>query len=285
MGTLLVSSKIREEYPDDILCSFSVFSSLKISDTVIEQYNATLSVDQLIENSDEVVVGDHEALYNTCFETVQLKLPNYNNSNDLIASLMSSSTTCCLRFAGELNSDLQKLNLIPFSPVAALNGTNYRESRLGLEMFDLQNMVRTCGCALRNGCYLTALAVIGGDIATKEIELNEQMSNMRRKFSSYFVEWIPKNIKLFVCDVAPDRLKMISTFIRQLTAIQERFIRVGASIFESILGFAREYYAGGDGMEEEFGQTRDGLPALEKDLETVDKHTLSQIQFPNHISL
>merc|ERR1712212_707796 len=42
MGTLLVS-KIREEYPDRIMNTFSVVPSPKVSDTVVEPYNATLS--------------------------------------------------------------------------------------------------------------------------------------------------------------------------------------------------------------------------------------------------
>merc|ERR1711910_82204 len=52
MGTLLIS-KIREEYPDRIMNSYSVVPSPKVSDTVVEPYNATLSVHQLVENTDE----------------------------------------------------------------------------------------------------------------------------------------------------------------------------------------------------------------------------------------
>ena len=52
MGTLLIS-KIREEYPDRIMNTFSVIPSPKVSDTVVEPYNATLSVHQLVENTDE----------------------------------------------------------------------------------------------------------------------------------------------------------------------------------------------------------------------------------------
>ena len=46
MGTLLIS-KIKEEYPDRIMSSFSVVPSPKVSDTVVEPYNATLSVHQV----------------------------------------------------------------------------------------------------------------------------------------------------------------------------------------------------------------------------------------------
>ena len=58
MGTLLIS-KIREEYPDRMMLTFSVVPSPKVSDTVVEPYNATLSVHQLVENADECVVRFH----------------------------------------------------------------------------------------------------------------------------------------------------------------------------------------------------------------------------------
>ena len=48
MGTLLIS-KIREEYPDRIMNTYSVIPSPKVSDTVVEPYNATLSVHQLMD--------------------------------------------------------------------------------------------------------------------------------------------------------------------------------------------------------------------------------------------
>ena len=60
MGTLLIS-KIREEYPDRVMLTFSIVPSPKVSDTVVEPYNCTLSVHQLVENSDESFCLDNEA--------------------------------------------------------------------------------------------------------------------------------------------------------------------------------------------------------------------------------
>jgi len=114
MGTLLIT-KIREEYPDRIMETFSVFPSPKVSDTVVEPYNATLSVHQLVENSDEVMVVDNEALYDICFRTLKLTTPTYGDLNHLVSAGMSG-VTCSIRFPGQLNSDLRKLatNLVPF---------------------------------------------------------------------------------------------------------------------------------------------------------------------------
>src|SRR5260221_10232979 len=124
MGTLLIS-KIREEYPDRMMCTYSVVPSPKVSDTVVEvgnfdlpvrhflniyvkPYNATLSVHQLVENSDETFCIDNEALYDIHFRTLKLATPTYGDLNHLVSVVMSGITTC-LRFPGQLNSDLRKL--------------------------------------------------------------------------------------------------------------------------------------------------------------------------------
>ena len=57
-------------------------------------------------------------------------------------------------------------------------------------------------------------------------EVDEQMLNIQNKNSSYFVEWIPNNIKTAVCDIAPKGLSMASTFIGNTTAIQTLFQRI-----------------------------------------------------------
>ena len=47
----------------------------------------------------------------------------------------------------------------------------------------------------------------------------------RNKNSSYFVEWIPNNIKASICDIPPKGLKMAVAFAGNSTAIQEMFTR------------------------------------------------------------
>lgn len=92
MGTLLIS-KIREEYPDRIMMTFSIVPSPKVSDTVVEPYNATLSVHQLVENTDECFCIDNEALYDICYRTLKLTTPTYGDLNHLVSATMSGVTT------------------------------------------------------------------------------------------------------------------------------------------------------------------------------------------------
>lgn len=210
LGTLLLS-KIREEFPDRMMCTFSVVPSPKVSDTVVEPYNATLSVHQLVENADEVFCIDNEALYDICFRTLKLENPSYGDLNHLV-SIVMSGITCSLRFPGQLNADLRKLavNLIPFprlhfflvgfAPLSSRGSMSYKSlsvSELTQQMFDSKNMMAASDP--RHGRYLTADAMFRGKMSTKEVD--DQMLAIQNKSSSYFVEWIPNNMKSSVCDI------------------------------------------------------------------------------------
>merc|ERR1719233_2548450 len=66
--------------------SYSVVPSPKVSDTVVEPYNATLSVHQLVENTDETYCIDNEALYDICFRTLKLTNPTYGQGLPAVQS-------------------------------------------------------------------------------------------------------------------------------------------------------------------------------------------------------
>lgn len=272
MGTLLIS-KIREEFPDRMLATFSVFPSPKVSDTIVEPYNATLSVHQLVENADECFVIDNEALYDICQNTLKLDNPSYGDLNHLVSAAMSG-ITCCLRFPGQLNADLRKLavNLVPFprlhffmtgfAPLTSRYSEDYRclsVPELTQQMFDAKNMM--CASDPRHGRYLTASAVFRGPISTKEVD--EQMLFVQSKNSSYFVEWIPNNIKSSVCDIPPKGMKMSATFIGNTTAIQTMFKRVAEQFTLMFRRKAFLHWYTGEGMDEmEFTEAESNMNDL-----------------------
>jgi tubulin beta len=272
MGTLLIS-KIREEFPDRMMMTFSVFPSPKVSDTVVEPYNCTLSVHQLVENADEVMVIDNEALYDICFRTLKLATPTYGDLNHLVSAVMAGAT-CCLRFPGQLNADLRKLavNLIPFprlhffmigfAPLTSRGSQNFRAlnvAELTQQMFDAKNMM--CAADPRHGRYLTAACMFRGSLSTKEVD--EQMLNVQNKNSAYFVEWIPNNIKTSICDIPPRGLKMSTTFIGNSTSIQEMFKRVSEQFTLMFRRKAFLHWYTGEGMDEmEFTEAESNMNDL-----------------------
>ena len=126
-------------------------------------------------------------------------------------------------------------------------------------MFDAKNMM--CASDPRHGRYLTAACMFRGRMSSKEVD--EQMLNVQNKNSSYFVEWIPNNIKESVCDIPPKGLKMAVTFLGNSTAIQEMFKRVGEQFTAMFRRKAFLHWYTGEGMDEmEFTEAESNMNDL-----------------------
>ncbi|SCU90971.1 LANO_0D10396g1_1 [Lachancea nothofagi CBS 11611] len=284
MGTLLIS-KIREEFPDRMMATFSVVPSPKTSDTVVEPYNATLSVHQLVEHSDETFCIDNEALYDICQRTLKLSQPSYSDLNHLVSSVMSGVTTS-LRYPGQLNSDLRKLavNLVPFprlhffmvgyAPLTSIGSQSFRSltvPELTQQMFDAKNMMAASDP--RNGRYLTVAAFFRGKVSVKEVE--DEMHKVQTRNSSYFVEWIPNNVQTAVCSVAPQGLDMAATFIGNSTSIQELFKRVGDQFAAMFRRKAFLHWYTSEGMEEiEFSEAESNMNDLVSEYQQYQEATV-----------
>merc|ERR1711907_399341 len=160
----------------------------------------------------------------------------YGDLNHLVSAGLSG-ITCSIRFPGQLNCDLRKLgtNMVPFprlhffmngfAPLTSRGSPQYRAltvPELTQQMFDAKNMM--CAADPRHGRYLTAAGLFRGRMSSKEVD--EQMLNVQNKNSSYFIEWIPNNMKCGICDIPPKGLKMAVCFVGDTTAIQEMFKRV-----------------------------------------------------------
>ncbi|KAB8071268.1 tubulin beta subunit [Aspergillus leporis] len=285
MGTLLIS-KIREEFPDRMMATFSVMPSPKVSDTVVEPYNATLSVHQLVEHADETFCIDNEALYDICMRTLKLSSPSYGDLNHLVSTVMSG-VTVSLRFPGQLNSDLRKLavNMIPFprlhffmvgfAPLTSRGAHSFRAvtvPELTQQMFDTKNMMTACD--FRNGRFLTCSTLFRGKISMKEVE--NQMRKAQNKNSDHFVEWIPNNVQTALCSVPPRGLKMSATFVGNSTSIQEIFQRVGTQFSAMFRRKAFLHWYTGEGMDEmEFTEAESNMNDLMSEYQQYQDATIS----------
>merc|ERR1711906_98038 len=280
---------------DRIMATFSACPSPKVSNTVVEPYNATLSVHQLVENADECFCMDNEALYDIYFRTLKLTTPTYGDLNHLVSAAMSGVTTC-IRFPGQLNSDLRKLavNLIPFprlhffmigfAPLTSRGSQQYRAltvPELTQQAFDAKNMM--CAADPRHGRYLTCAMMFRGSMSTKEVD--DEMLKMVTRNSGYFVEWIPNNLKASICDVPPAGMKMSSVFIGNSTRIQEAWKRVGEQFTVMFRRKAFLHWYTGEGMDEmEFTEAESNLNDLVSEYQqyqdaTVGDDDLSE-EFP-----
>jgi tubulin beta len=136
-----------------------------------------------------------------------------------------------------------------FAPLTSRGSSQYRAltvPELTQQMFDAKNMMAACDP--RHGRYLTVAAMFRGRMSMKEVD--EQMLNVQNKNSSYFVEWIPNNVKTAVCDIPPRGLKMSGTFIGNSTAIQELFKRISEQFTAMFRRKAFLHWYTGEGMDE-----------------------------------
>src|SRR3984885_3259427 len=172
--------------------------------------------------------------------------------------------------------------LIGFAPLTAQGSQQYRAltvPELTQQMFDAKNMMAACDP--RHGRYLTVATIFRGRMSMKEVD--EQMLNVQNKNSSYFVEWIPNNVKTAVCDIPPRGLKMSATFIGKIfvlkktihfifcvclfignsTAIQELFKRISEQFTAMFRRKAFLHWYTGEGMDEmEFTEAESNMNDL-----------------------
>ncbi|KAI3379683.1 hypothetical protein SNEBB_010116 [Seison nebaliae] len=286
LGTAL-TMRIEEEFPDKIVETVSVVPSPKVSDTVVEPYNATLAFHHLVEHTDETFCIDNEALFNICMNTLRITTPTYMDLNHLVSSAMSGITTC-LRFPGQLNADLRKLavNMVPFPrlhffipafvPLTSRNSVPYQAvsvHELVHQMFEPAHMMAACNPT--NGRYLCVASVFRGRVSMKEVD--ELMSNVQIKNRSSFVEWIPNNVKTAVCDIAPRGLKMSATFIGNSTAIQDLFRRIAEQYSAMYRRKAFLHWYLNEGMEEaEFMEAESNMNDLISEYQQYEESDLNE---------
>ncbi|KAK6027520.1 tubulin/FtsZ family protein, partial [Ostertagia ostertagi] len=303
MGTLLIA-KIREEYPDRIMSSFSVVPSPKVSvrqsmnkvEFPIPWLSLTMPhfrFTNWLRTRTKLSALTTKSLYEHFASANAFKLtnPTYGDLNHLAVltsfsvSVTMSGVTTCLRFPGQLNADLRKLavNMVPFprlhffmpgfAPLSAKGAQAYRAltvSELTQQMFDAKNMMAACDP--RHGRYLTVAAMFRGRMSMREVD--DQMMSVQNKNSSYFVEWIPNNVKTAVCDIPPRGLKMAATFVGNSTAIQELFKRISEQFTAMFRRKAFLHWYTGEGMDEmEFTEAESNMNDLVSEYQQYQEAT------------
>ncbi|XP_058819503.1 tubulin beta chain-like [Topomyia yanbarensis] len=280
LGTLVMEN-LKDEYPRKILNTFSVIPSPKVSEVVVEPYNAVFTLNSMIDCSDETFCLDNEALFDINMTTLRIEKPTLDDLNHLISMAMSG-ITCSFRYPGQLNSDLRKLltNMVPFrklhffvpgiAPLTSKENQCYKQlsvPELVYQIFDERNLM--AACSPTKGKYLTAAALFRGRVSTRNVE--EQMANIRQKNSNCFTPWIPNNVKSAICDIPPRGMKMAATFIANTTAITQLFNRLLDQFGVMYRRKAFLHWYTGEGMEEgEITEAEQNLRELVNEYEAHD---------------
>jgi len=66
-----------------MLVSYSVFPSPKVSESIVEPYNAMLATQYHIDSTDMLICFDNEALYEICARSLKVSLPTMTDRMSL----------------------------------------------------------------------------------------------------------------------------------------------------------------------------------------------------------
>jgi len=231
--TSLIIQELSKQFADKILCPFTVFPSPKISDVVVEPYNAVLALQYLTDETEMCVCMDNEALYDICTKQLKLKSPSYADMNHIIAAVMGG-TTASLRFPGSLNSSLRKIatNMVhspklhfftsSYAPLNSRKASAYSSStvsKLTMQLFDGRNMQLSINPA--DGKYFTCCVLFRGNASMQEID--ETMQAIQLADEEHFIQWIPNNIQRSVCRHPSRDSKLSATLLANTSAISQCF--------------------------------------------------------------
>ncbi|EGT32270.1 hypothetical protein CAEBREN_29511 [Caenorhabditis brenneri] len=221
LGALLIQ-KLRDDYSDKTITTFTVFPSSKMSDTVVECYNATLTIGVLMEKVNETFCFDNEAMYGIGQRVYGLQKPSFEEVNHWIALAMSGITSG-LRFSSSSQDNVQKTLgpllhfYIPgFAPLA---GNELNVEELIKRVCKSSNMMVACDPV--KGKYLGADVIFRGELEMKEI--TDKMAS---------TPGVPKNAKASLCKTPPAGLMAAATLVANSTAIQEMFKRISGEFSE-----------------------------------------------------
>mmetsp|Transcript_15234 Transcript_15234/g.23122 ORF Transcript_15234/g.23122 Transcript_15234/m.23122 type:complete len:561 (+) Transcript_15234:107-1789(+) len=264
-GTLVLE-KLKDDYYDRINVTWSIYPTLKVSDVVVEPYNAILSLAHILNDSDCTFVADNEALFNISHNVLRQKNPTFADINWLL-SLVMGGCTASLRFPGLLNCDLRKMstNLIPFprlhfftsaySPLlqrgASYRHTNWSLDRISDNVWSESNRLTS----IRNeekaggGKFLAASVMYRGrDLSSAEIDsITQQRLD---KHSGGFVSWIPHNVKTSIITLKPSSVDVTATMVGNVTSVKDCFERIWLSFNKLFKRKAFLHWYRGEGMHE-----------------------------------
>jgi len=231
----------------------------------VEPYNAVLGIKHLVEDSELTFCLDNEALLSSCAHGLRLPAPRFSDLNYLISNAISGITTC-LRFPGQLNTGLMKLavNAVPFprlhfmipsyAPLLPRKKMNANiPSQVPVRVKDMIRELMHPRCRMvaadtRRGKFLTATSIFRGRMSTREVE--NSLKLIKDKNSKQFVNWIPDNAKIAICDIPPRGLKRAATFFSNNTSIASVWVRILEQYRAMYRRRAYLHWYFGEGMEE-----------------------------------
>ncbi|KAF4401060.1 hypothetical protein G4B88_013901 [Cannabis sativa] len=212
MGSYLLET-LNDRYSKKLVQTYSVFpNQMETSDVVVQPYNSLLTLKRLTLNADCVVVLDNTALNRIAVERLHLSNPTFAQTNSLVSTVMSASTTT-LRYPGYMNNDLVGLlaSLIPtprchflmtgYTPLTVERQANVIRKTTVLDTKNIMVSSYARNKEASQAKYISILNIIQGEVDPTQV--HESLQRIRERKLVNFIEWGPASIQVALSRKSP----------------------------------------------------------------------------------
>ncbi|KAF2452125.1 tubulin-domain-containing protein [Karstenula rhodostoma CBS 690.94] len=216
LGSFLLE-RLNDRFPKKLIQTYSVFPNTQEGDVVVQPYNSMLSMRRLTQNADSVVVLDNGALSKIAADRLHVQAPSFQQTNQLVSTVMSASTTT-LRYPGYMHNDLVGIvaSLIPtprchflMTSYTPFSGENVEQAKTVRKTTVLDVMRRLLQPKSRmvstnptkKSCYMSILNIIQGEADPTDV--HKSLLRIRERRLATFIPWGPASIQVALTRKSP----------------------------------------------------------------------------------
>jgi len=208
---------MNDRFPKKLIQTYSVFPDTQSADVVVNPYNSLLALRRLTQNADSVVVLDNGALSRIVADRLHVQEPSFQQTNQLVSTVMSASTTT-LRYPGYMHNDLVGIvaSLIPsprchflITSYTPFTGDNINQAKTVRKTTVLDVMRRLLQPKNRmvsitpskSSCYISILNIIQGEADPTDV--HKSLLRIRERRLASFIPWGPASIQVALTKKSP----------------------------------------------------------------------------------
>ncbi|EER27160.1 Tubulin/FtsZ family protein [Coccidioides posadasii C735 delta SOWgp] len=216
LGSFLLE-RMNDRFPKKLIHTYSVFPDTQAADVVVNPYNSLLAMRRLTQNADSVVVLDNGALSRIAADRLHVQEPSFQQTNQLVSTVMSASTTT-LRYPGYMHNDLGSVvaSLIPIprshfliTSYTPFTGDNVEQAKTVRKTTVLDVMRRLLQPKNRmvsinpskSSCYISILNIIQGE--ADQTDVHKSLLRIRERRLASFIPWGPASIQVAIPKKSP----------------------------------------------------------------------------------
>ncbi|KAI9678048.1 MAG: gamma-tubulin [Caeruleum heppii] len=217
LGSFMLE-RLNDRFPKKLIQTYSVFPDTQSAgDVVVHPYNSLLAMKRLTQNADSVVVLDNGALSRIAADRLHVQEPSFQQTNQLVSTVMSASTTT-LRYPGYMHNDLVGIvaSLIPtprchflMTSYTPFTGDNVEQAKTVRKTTVLDVMRRLLQPKNRmvstnpskKSCYISILNIIQGEADPNDV--HKSLLRIRERRLATFIPWGPASIQVALTKKSP----------------------------------------------------------------------------------